>query len=114
MKIAVVIEAKEGSGNLAIPGSPLYMVIGQRDASNGYQEQTKKLDILQTLGLRQQVFEVGEILILDESGREVGFPGRKPEKWDVRIKYVQSFEQAAAVSDEAMQLYEREEEKNEF
>lgn len=29
------------------------------------------------------VFTVGEILLLDVNGRECGYPGRKPDKWDV-------------------------------
>lgn len=36
-----------------------------------------------TLAVRTPVFQMGEILILNESGREVGYPGRKPSKWAV-------------------------------
>ena len=34
-------------------------------------------------GIKVQVFERGEILILNEHGREIAYPGRKPAKWGV-------------------------------
>ncbi len=40
------------------------------------------------------VFFVGEILILDEDGREPGYPGRKPSKWAVKIECYDQVEEA--------------------
>jgi hypothetical protein len=39
---------------------------------------------LEALNLQEQVFHVGEVLLLDgEYGREITYHGRKPSKWDV-------------------------------
>ena len=35
------------------------------------------------LHVRRPVFYVGELLLLDEYGREIGYPGRKPGRWDI-------------------------------
>jgi hypothetical protein len=44
---------------------------------------------------KRQVFELGEILILDgEYGREVAGRGRKPYKWFVECKHFDNIEQA--------------------
>lgn len=42
----------------------------------------------------QQVFHVGEILILNDGGREVCYPGRKPSKWHVRVEEFTNLDQA--------------------
>ena len=47
---------------------------------------------------RVPVFHLGEILILDESGREVGGLGRKPSKWDVALQYFPTIEEAVEKS----------------
>lgn len=60
----------EGDGNLAHPSDIYRLESGE----------LKSLD-LEDLSLRQPIFNVGEILILDESGREIGYPQRKPGKW---------------------------------
>ena len=44
------------------------------------------LDNKQIVNVMREVFHVGEILILDGSGRELGYPGRKPSKWSVVYK----------------------------
>jgi len=36
----------------------------------------------------------GKILILNSSHREYGFPGRKPSKWSVEVKYFNAPEEA--------------------
>lgn len=54
------------------------------------------------LCLRQPVFHVGEILILDAGGREVGYPGRKPSKWSVEVETVETLDEAAALSHRVM------------
>lgn len=44
--------------------------------------------------LKTKVFEVGEIIICDESGREVCYPGRKPSKWIVEYEIFDSLDDA--------------------
>ncbi len=47
------------------------------------------------LHMRAEVFEVSEILILDnETGREVSGQGRKPSKWDVEVEEFSKIEDA--------------------
>ena len=46
------------------------------------------------LKLRTAVFSLGEILILDDSGREVAGKGRKPSAWRVAIKSFPTIEEA--------------------
>jgi hypothetical protein len=46
------------------------------------------------LVMRAPVFHVGEILILDDSGREISYPGRKPSKWDVEVHSCETLEEA--------------------
>lgn len=88
---------EEPSGNLASVHD-LYVEVDQPSKENGYRSHVENLidvavrrgdrALLDTiLCLRQPVFHVGEILILDaETGREVGYPGRKPSKWFIRIE----------------------------
>ena len=48
------------------------------------------------LDLRVPVFYVGELLVLDGSGREVCGKGRKPSKWGVRCDEFDSIDEAVA------------------
>lgn len=64
--------------------------------------QCERLPFEMLLNLRTPVFHVGEILILAESGRELGYPGRKPSKWDVDVEYVDTLEEAVALADKVM------------
>jgi len=59
----------------------IYRVVEERRAENEYVETVVPVPFEVGIELREPVFNVGEILILDESGREVGYPGRKPSKW---------------------------------
>lgn len=52
------------------------------------------------LSLRAPVFTLGEILLLDEDGREVDGPGRKPSKWGVSIQEFETLDDAVARSQE--------------
>lgn len=47
---------------------------------------------------RMEVFHAGEILILDESGREYGYPGRKPSKWFIETEEFDDLSEAIARS----------------
>lgn len=44
------------------------------------------------------VFHLGEIIVLDDSGREVGYPGRKPSKWFITCEEFDNVEDAVARS----------------
>lgn len=108
MEIVVVTKiptGEEESGNLALAGLDMFWATGEQD--DNYLDKVKPLkDALtemlgseqQALGfilnLRQRVFEVGEILILNSYGREIGYPGRKPSKWFVETETVSSLEEA--------------------
>lgn len=64
----------------------------------------RSVDVTLMLSLRTRVFIPGEILILDDAGREIGGRGRAPGKWDVRIEYCDSLEAAAKRAAEVMDL----------
>jgi len=55
-----------------------------------------------TLVFRQPVFMMGEILILDGDGREIGGRMRKPDKWDVTIEIYRTIEDAVTRAEEVM------------
>ena len=44
--------------------------------------------------IKIQAFEEGEIIICDDSGREVCYPGRKPSKWDVEYEIFDNLDNA--------------------
>lgn len=44
--------------------------------------------------IKVPVYVLGEILVLDEYGREVGGHGRKPSKWDVTCEEFDSLDDA--------------------
>lgn len=67
------------AGNLALP-TPLFQEIEPPDIFNEYHGVYHSL---LSLDFRMPVFALGEILVLDGEGREIGGRGRKPNKWDV-------------------------------
>ncbi len=90
--IGVVTEVPDATGdfmegNLAMPG-PLY------------DQSSKPVNPLVMLSLRTPVFHRGEILVMDLEGREVGGLGRKPSKWYVTVKIVDTIQEAARISRE--------------
>lgn len=95
-------------GNLATAMMDLYL---PKDGPNS--EYARAIDIPEYRGLafhaRLPVFHVGEILILDESGREVGYPGRKPTKWYIETEsfddLADAIERAQAAQDEWLQSF---------
>lgn len=79
------------AGNMA--WSPVYQVAEQPSESNGY---LGRVAPVFDLSLRVPVFERGEILILDETGREPHGRGRAPGKWDVDVVSYDTLEAAMA------------------
>lgn len=57
--------------------------IQEQSGEAGVREFTELL-----LRFREPVFQPGEILYLADGGREVLYPGRKPDKWDVDIEFI--------------------------
>lgn len=104
-EFAVVVDVPTGdriTGNLAT-ALDIYRVVEERRAENEYVETVVPVPIEVGLGLREPVFNVGEILILDRSGREVGYPGRKPSKWDVRCEFFDDLDLAVKRSKEVFE-----------
>lgn len=50
------------------------------------------------INARLPVFHQGEILILDESGREIGGLQRKPSKWSVVIEVFDNLDEAITIA----------------
>lgn len=59
-----------------------------------YERITQPVDPVHQLEMLIDVFQVGQILIIDESGREVGYPGRKSSKWSVETEVFDTVEEA--------------------
>ncbi len=59
---------------------------------------------IESMNFGLEVFHVGEILILDDAGREVAGRGRKPSKWDVDIETFQVLEEAVECALEARKV----------
>lgn len=89
---------KGESGNLAV-ALPLYLETEQPSKENDYRgkfEPVVKLMGMAALSLRAPVFALGEILVVDESGREIGGIARKPSKWDIDYEEYDTVEEAVA------------------
>lgn len=54
------------------------------------------------INIRTPVFTLGEILVLNECGREIGGHGRKPSKWWVEYEEFPTIEQAIKRAEEVM------------
>lgn len=111
MRLAVVTwvpdpEGPEGRGNLAAVIGELFVdETGGRIAAQApivRLEHMRGLSTQQAIGfvlsLRHEVFHIGEILVLDDDGREIGWPQRKPEKWHVRTQRFGIHEIEAAIA----------------
>lgn len=86
------VAAPETGGNLAmcVP----YVKVAEGDESNDWIGTFAVWPQFLALDLRAPVFRVGEVLILDDDGRDQF--GRKPGKWDVVVEDFKSAEAAAA------------------
>lgn len=97
--IAVVTKVGEPIGNLALAFNLFF-----DQAMDGVTPPRPLSDALGfgvAMGVRQPVFNVGEILILD-NGREPGWPGRCPGKWDIETTPCASIEEAATLAAQVM------------
>lgn len=81
------------------------------DTGGGWDEPLEVVPISQSLHIRYPVFSVGELLVLDDrSGREVGYPGRKPSKWNVTVEMFTDIEEAVQRARDVMYGNDDEEE----
>lgn len=79
---AVVVRAGSDWGNLAT-ALDVYV---EDDEAHRFRP-LAEVSVEFALRLRTEVFHVGEILIMDTAtGREFGYPQRKPDKWNVEIE----------------------------
>jgi hypothetical protein len=81
-------------GNMATPIGEIFIATGGGDGT-----ECRPLDLLSQMSLRAPVFTVGEVLLLDSSGREISGRGRKPSKWVVEVEYCDTLEEALTVVD---------------
>lgn len=89
MKLLVIthVPDPEGSprdawGNLAAPLGELWVLESERGPLTRL-ERFRALPAGLSLSLRRKVFTVGELLVVDDDGREIGGRNRKPSKWGV-------------------------------
>lgn len=90
-RYCVITKIKSTYGCVAMPQG-LFIKTGP--------EQFTSVDPSVILNLRTWVlvFTEGEILVVDEGGREIGGVGRKPSKWDVECVYYSASELADAIA----------------
>ena len=100
MYYGVITEVDSGVGNLASV-MDLYVPSGKKD-QYGLEAYAPLAQVQPQVALgiltewRRPVFVLGEILILDSTGREVAGHGRKPEKWSVMCETYDTLEDAVA------------------
>ncbi len=86
--VVTEVPEPESGGNMAA-AMDLYAVAPEsEDNKYGLKVRPLQAEVAMTvlLSLRRPVFFLGEILILDSSGREYAGHGRKPNKWDVQTE----------------------------
>jgi len=98
------VAAPESGGNLAMLMHRLYRQTAQPGPGNWLGTFGEIPLGTAILDVRQPVFAVGEILVVDGLGREIGYPGRKPDKWDVEYE---GFDDVAVAAARASDLLER-------
>lgn len=104
VRIAVVTRVGpcEDGSNLAVA-----MDLWQEDGPPSLQDPLgtwRPVSAMVMLSLRTRVFVPGEILVLDDGGREIGGRGRAPGKWDVTLEHFDTLEAAAVRAAEVLDL----------
>ena len=104
MKFGVITKIPDrfDGGNLASAIGQVFVQIEEPSESNGYLGTYQDVGYPAALALRHQVFHLGEVLILDDDGRELPYPGRKPSKWSVECEEFDDVERAVARAREVM------------
>lgn len=98
-EFAVITEipAAEDAGNLAC-SFDIFTVVEE-----GFPGRCERISLNAALNLRTKVFELGEIIIVDEDGREIGGAQRKPNKWFVTCEYFTTLSEAIYKSQQMCQ-----------
>jgi hypothetical protein len=100
-QVITMVPPVDEDGNLAMAFTPLIEQIEQPRESNDYKGKYRKVDFgLAFLNLRQPVFQLGEIVIVNSDGREVICDGRKASKWFVEYEEFDNIEDAIRRSQE--------------
>jgi hypothetical protein len=104
MKFGVITEVPplKDSGNLAVAFGEIVIKTGGGTALTDYRDTFEDIGFPASLALHKQVFRVGEVLILNDDGREIPYPGRKPAKWSVTCEEFDNVEAAVARAREVM------------
>lgn len=90
MRFGVITEVgdPESGFNMAVPMGELYI------STNGLE--CRRVGGIEQMAFRVPVFTLGEILILNNDGREIAGRGRKPSKWLVVCEEFETLEEAVA------------------
>lgn len=110
IKIAVITKVPEPDandkitgGNLANALPELYEEVTTPDKSNDYLGTYKRASSEALFNFmttyHEPAFYLSEILILNDLGREIGYPGRKPDKWLVEYEVFETLEEAVTVAE---------------
>lgn len=106
MKFGVITEVPplKNSGNLAVSFGEICIKIEQPSEDNDYEGRYEDVGFPAALAIQKRVFNVGEVLILNDDGREIPYPGRKPAKWSVTCEEfeITELDRALARAREAM------------
>lgn len=103
MKYGVITKVPpiENGGNLAT-AMDILVETSQPTEQNDYLGTYERVGFPTVLSLRRPVFNVGEVLLLDDNGREIPYPQRKPAKWSVTCEEFDNVEAAVTRAREAM------------
>lgn len=101
MKFIVITRVPDAmageAGNLATALGSLFVRVEEPSQSNDWTGKVASVG-MEALSLLVPVFDLGEIVVADEGGRELVGRLRKPSKWDVGTETFDSIEEAVARS----------------
>lgn len=86
MMFAVITKVSDDCGNHANAIGLMYDPTGHGWIDGGLVPAVSVLPIEHMMNLYYPVFYSGEIIVVDELGREIGGMGRKPSKWFVEYE----------------------------
>ena len=90
----VITDVSKRYGNMASAAGQVFVKTKDGNADNSWVDEYEYVSFTEAMELYTQVFWKGEILVLDESGREIGGVGRKPSKWFVTCEHFNNIEDA--------------------
>jgi hypothetical protein len=105
MKYGVITKVPplKDASNLACGLGQIVIQTEQPTYENDYTGSYEDVGFPAALSLHVPVFHLGEVLIMDDdTGREIPYPGRKPSKWSVTCEEFDDVEAAVARAREVM------------